>query len=439
MRKAILALGVLLISVPAWHWLRLWTPGGSERFYLLVPPVYLLLYAILAPDGWRRLTAYVRPAVAFVSFLALLTALYFFFMTPVAVPDGSGRVLHGVQPWQLVVTVYFVAAVLLVLSVPFGMLRWLCRRWDAWWVGAVESQKRSPRARFFLHQVVPAGLLLPLALPYLVGVMYVHRLKLPNLATPRELIGRDYEDATFTTADGLSLRGWFIPALQPSERTLLICHGVGINRAHILGYHALGDSMHANLFLFDFRGHGDSDGHTVSLGHREKLDVLAAVAYLRAHKPQQSRFLAGLGISMGSAALTRAAAEVQPPFDEVILDSPFAAAVELTDTIFAYVPAALRPFLVTPGVWLASLHAGCPLQEVRPIDQIAAVRAPLLIIHARGDRLIPVQHARRLFARAAFPKGLWIADTGDHCSAWNARGQYLQWVGRLGLSRLAAR
>jgi alpha-beta hydrolase superfamily lysophospholipase len=408
-----------------------WTAGGSERFYLLVPPVTILLFLILSKDGWRGLKVYVQPAVAFVVLMSGTTALYFYFAAGVSVPDGSGRRLHGVDLWEVVVTVYFLAAMVLVLLVVWWLSAWLCRRADALVIGVVESQKRSPISRLILHRILPAVLILPVAAPYLVGMMYVHRLKLPNLATPRELIGRDYDDVSFTSADGLTLRGWFIPAPEPSDRTLLICHGLGINRAHVIGYHDVGDAMRANLLLFDFRGHGDSDGHTVSMGNREKLDVLAAIDYLRTRRPGQARFLAALGISMGSAALTRAAAEVEPPLDEIILDSPFAAATELTDSILHAMPRWLRRVPAWAGVSFASLHAGCSLNEVRPIDRIAGARAPVLIIHARGDTLIPVRHAQRMFDRAASPKSLWIADTGDHCSAWKSRLQYLQWVARL--------
>ena len=73
------------------------------------------------------------------------------------------------------------------------------------------------------------------------------------------------------------------------------------------------NALAANVLLFDFRGHGDSDGHTVSLGRHERLDVLAAVHYLRPQRAEQARMAMGLGISMGASALTHAAAEIEPP------------------------------------------------------------------------------------------------------------------------------
>jgi alpha-beta hydrolase superfamily lysophospholipase len=341
-------------------------------------------------------------------------------------PDDSGRVFRGLSLWEAFVTVYFLGALLLVLLLPIRILRGLCCCLDELLFGSsAEAQKEWPRRRAFLRKVLPALLLIPMAIPYLGGVMYVHRLKMPNLATPLELLGREYEDVAFTTDDGLTLRGWFIPASSPAPRTLLICHGLGINRSHVLSYVAAADALGAHVFLFDFRGHGESDGHTVSIGYREKLDVRAAVRYLRQQRPAEAGTIIGLGLSMGSAALIRAAAELDEPLSGLILDSGFAGVAELTDNVLAIFPAPLRPLIAAPGLLLASLHAGCDLSAVRPVEQIGHVHAPVLFIHAREDRLIPVEHAARLFAAAIEPKSVWIAETGDHCSAWNARDDYI--------------
>lgn len=420
------------MAAVAWWLLAAWSPGAAERIYLLVPPIVLSLYAMLSEHGWRGLRRYC--GVALVAF-ALLASSYVFYhlrVMSLPAPDGSGRVFRGLSVWEAVVTLYFLGSLLLVLWVAYRGLRGLCRGGDELLFGSsAEAQKEWPRRRAFLRKVLPVLLCVPVFVPYLASVMYIHRLKLPNPATPRELIGREYEEVAFATDDGLTLRGWFMPARQATGRTLLICHGLGINRAHVLGYHALGDALRANLFVFDFRGHGDSDGHTVSLGCREKLDVLAAVRYLRHVRPEQSRAVVGLGISMGSAALTRAAAELDVPLEAVILDSGFAGVGELTDSVFEQLPGWLRPWVAVPGLALASLHAGCDLAGNRPVEQIAALRAPVLIIHARGDRLVPAAHAAQLFEQASLPKALWLTDTGDHCSAWDDRAEYQARVARL--------
>src|SRR3954467_14680465 len=55
-----------------------------------------------------------------------------------------------------------------------------------------------------------------------------------------EQFGLSYEPVSFRTSDGLLLKGWFVPAKAPSSRTLLFCHGWGVNKGQILKFtHAL--------------------------------------------------------------------------------------------------------------------------------------------------------------------------------------------------------
>jgi fermentation-respiration switch protein FrsA (DUF1100 family) len=100
----------------------------------------------------------------------------------------------------------------------------------------------------------------------------------------------------------------------------------------------------------------------------------------------------------------------------------------MADNVFAWIPCCVRPLVAGPVLSLACLDAGCPLTEVRPEALVGRVRAPVLVIHARADHLVSASHARRLYARAAEPRSLWITDTGDHGSAIEARADYLRHV-----------
>jgi uncharacterized protein len=410
MRTALFITAVLSVALGAWLVLGAWIPSGSERFYCLLPPVAFLLLAVSIKEPRRWFRAKTQQAVIFLLCLALVATAYaWFWATAVGVP------VIGLLP-EIVLAVYFLAGVVLLCDgarhVLRGAGRWIGNRS----FGPAPSGHLRRLGRALIADALPALLLGVLVLAYLLAVMNVHRFKIPNAATPQSALGRQYEDVAFTTVDGLTLRGWFIPARESSERTVVICHGLGANRSMFLGHVQVGDALEANVLMFDFRGHGDSDGHTSTLGHQEKLDVLAAVAYLRTQRPGQAREVVGLGISMGSAALVRAAADLDKPLDALILDSGFASALELTDSILTSFPAPVRPPLVLLGVPLASLHAGCWLPDVRPVDRIGSVRAPVLIVHSRLDPLIPCEHSIRLYEHAVQPKVLLLTDTGGHGS-----------------------
>lgn len=438
MRRPALVLSILSAGLLAWWLLSPWILTGSERFYLVLPPVCLAFHVAARPEGWRGLRSVLRPASVYIFGIIVFCTLYGFFLSFLIAPTSSEAIYRRVNWREMLIAVYFLVGIKLLLSPAYDLVRRAVYRLDDRLLGPSALDPQPRRGHGLLPQILPSVVLLPLILPYVLATLYVHRLKVPNLANPREEAGRPYEDITFATVDGLTLRGWFIPARQPSScRTLLICHGIGANRSNFLPYLLVGDELQAHVLMFDFRGHGDSDGHTVSMGCWEKQDVLAAVDYLRRRRPAQARELFGLGISMGSSALIRAAAAVEPPFDAVIIDSGFASAVELTDSVLRIFPAAVRPWLTTPGVPLASLEAGCRLPEVRPIDQVDHLRAPVLFVHARDDEIIPVAHGQRLYERAAAPKFLWLAETGGHGGALHGLSSYLKAVQRLDQARAA--
>ena len=121
---------------------------------------------------------------------------------------------------------------------------------------------------------------------------------LPN-NTPADF-GLAFEDATFPSqVDGLRLRGWFMPA-QPQEaaRTAILLHGQHGNRGDAeIGFLPLAAQLVRdgyNVFTFDLRGHGESEGSHRSFGLLERRDLSGAIDYL------QGRGQAGSG--SGSSA-----------------------------------------------------------------------------------------------------------------------------------------
>lgn len=409
--------GVWLVAViGSWQLLASVVPVCSERFHVLLPPAFLTAYLLLRRDNYGT---HLRPAVWLLLIVTFLCVVVSMLISGVVLPDGVGWTVKSLRPGEVLVAVYFLTSItLLVIAVRFLLVR-LCH-----WLSTRLADDNRPKLRRFLRDDLPVLLLLPIFLPYFPGLMLLHRYKIANPAMPLELLGRAYQDVSLRTDDGLTIRGWFIPAQQPSERTMLLIHGIGNNRTNALTFHEAADALRANLFLIDLRGHGDSDGHTISLGWREKLDVLAAVCYLRTERPGQARVIIGMGISMGSSGLLAAASEIDPPLDGIILDSAFASVTDLTDGILFAVPGPLRPCLTLPGLPLASFTADCTLADVRPVDRIGAIRAPVLIIHARNDALVPVDHANRLHESAVAPKTLWVTDTGNHGSSWMLGAEY---------------
>jgi fermentation-respiration switch protein FrsA (DUF1100 family) len=52
--------------------------------------------------------------------------------------------------------------------------------------------------------------------------------------------------------------------------------------------------------------------------------------------------------------------------------------------------------------------------ELRPIDRIGAVHAPLLLLAGTRDPYTPITEARALFAHATAPREMWEVEGATH-------------------------
>jgi alpha-beta hydrolase superfamily lysophospholipase len=207
-----------------------------------------------------------------------------------------------------------------------------------------------------------------------------------------------YRDVTLTTADGLELTAWYVPALEPDAPSIILTHGLLASKWAFLKLVPWLHDAGYNVLLFDFRGHGGSDKRPTTIGPEEVLDVQAALDWLEA-KGVGDR-VAGLGTSLGAAALVNTAVQ-DDRLDALILDSLFA---EWGDTDFAQ-GYRLPPDWLVPGV-------------PSPEDLMPLIHVPVFIIHGTADILTHEDHAYRLYNAANEPKQIWINDSGHAWSAW---------------------
>ena len=237
--------------------------------------------------------------------------------------------------------------------------------------------------------------------------------------TPAD-IGLDFAEVYFNASDGVRLHGWFIPgpaaahsahpepAAAPSAHpelvegqpnlTILWFHGNAGN----LGYQvddlaALRQWTAADIFIFDYRGYGNSSGRPSERGFYR--DARAAWRYLLTRPEIDPQRIILYGRSLGTAAAVELAAN--PP------DGPLPYAVIL------YSP------LTSLGDMAKAVHPRLPLHwlaggQFNSLARIGGVSRPILIIHSAADEIIPVEQGYRLFAAGPEPKQFLIPDAAGH-------------------------
>ena len=231
----------------------------------------------------------------------------------------------------------------------------------------------------------------------------------PLVRTP-DNINLHYQDIHFSSLDGTNLHGWFLPAKGKPRGTILLLHGNAENISTHIGSVYWLPPRGFNVFLFDYRGYGQSAGEIDLQGALQ--DIEAAFQWLKNRPDIDSTRIAVLGQSLGGAmgAYVFANTGQSKTIRALILDSVFSDYQQI-------VREKLADFWLTwplqyPLSWLVS-------DEYSPAEAISQYSpTPVLIIQSKYDRIVPEHHAQQLFERARLPKDLWIIPKGGHISAF---------------------
>jgi alpha-beta hydrolase superfamily lysophospholipase len=170
------------------------------------------------------------------------------------------------------------------------------------------------------------------------------------------------------------------------------------------------------VLRFDFAGIGESEGRFHETHFASNIDDIAAGCSAMAERGYPVSLL--VGHSLGGAAVlaaagqcktVRAVATINAPFDVGHALAQFApeelAAIERDGS--AEVHLAQRPFRVGREL----------VDSLRTQDQgkrIAALRRPLLVLHAPTDNIVSIEHATQIYTAARHPKSFLSLDQADH-------------------------
>jgi len=266
--------------------------------------------------------------------------------------------------------------------------------------------------------------LIVVGLSFILVYANTHPPKYP-LHIPPSVYKADYEEVSFASVDNIVLKGWLVKPSHPGTKSsaIIICHGVGANRSDFTELAVSLSQRGHFVLLFDFRAHGESGGRRTSLGYHEQKDIEAAFDFLKARHELDPGLIGIYGFSMGGSAALLAAAKTGA-FSAIVADSAFTSLRDQArDAITGFYHLPSFPFLPL-AVFGYELYFQTRVDAVAPVNVIATIAPrPVLIIAGEGDKLIPADNGRRLFAAAGQPKELWIIPGADHGGTLAAAGR----------------
>ncbi len=229
------------------------------------------------------------------------------------------------------------------------------------------------------------------------------------IAAPEDY-GLQGETVHFASKDGLGLTGWWLEGNGSARGTVVLAHGMGGNRSHILRRAALCVRNGYNVLAIDLRGHGESEGNYMTPGYKEALDVLGAVDYVR-QRGEAGRIVL-FGYSYGAVAVLHAAARSSEP-SAVIADAAFVLSDMLDRVIELMANDPKTPFWTKVGIGLMKwpgvrllprlefyLRTGVDMnpkeaEATRAVERITDT--PVLFLAGEHDPIAPPEIVQQLY------------------------------------------
>ena len=232
----------------------------------------------------------------------------------------------------------------------------------------------------------------------LVGLLFVMQRKLqyvpdPRLTEPAEVGLDGFDSLRLVTPDGERLVAWH--ALPDGEHPTIVyfqgnAMGLEARSERFRLFHQAG----YGVLALGYRGYSGSSGTPSEAGLI--TDAATVAAFLRASGAPPER-LVYYGESLGTGVAVQLASREATRPAAVILEAPFTSALDVARLNYWYVPLSLLM-----------------LDQFRSIDHVAAINAPLFVLHGDADGIVPVAHGRVMFEAAAEPKEMMEIAGGSH-------------------------
>ena len=205
-------------------------------------------------------------------------------------------------------------------------------------------------------------------------------------------LGLKAQDISFQSVDGVNLHGWFVPT-SGARATLLWFHGNAGNLSHRLDNIQRLLPLNLNIFIFDYRGYGKSEGEPDENGIYKDSQAAYNMVLELEGVSVNSLFL--FGRSLGGICATETA--LNNPARGLILESTFTSASDMSRKITPLIPLG----------WAIR-------SKLDAINKVTELKLPKLFLHGDRDEVVPFDLGRKLYEGASDPKSFYIIQGAGH-------------------------
>src|SRR6266446_3202738 len=217
------------------------------------------------------------------------------------------------------------------------------------------------------------------------------------------------ESVTFASDSGATVHGWWCP-IQNANGVVLLLPGIRANRLSMVERARFLRRAGYSVLLIDLQATGETTGDHITFGWKESRDVLAAIDFIRQTDPIAPVAIIGSSLGGVAALLATPPLKIGALVLEEVYPTIEIATRNRMENYLGVFGRILTPVLLNQLQW----RIGVSASQLCPVDHIANVECPVLIISGEKDRNTRPSDTRMLFEHARSPKELWFVPNAGH-------------------------
>lgn len=211
-----------------------------------------------------------------------------------------------------------------------------------------------------------------------------------------DLLAQPFEIVTVTSFDRLKLYGRYYHYKDGAPLDIAF-HGYRGNYARdMCGSAAISKAAGHNFLLVDQRAHGNSKGHTISLGINERYDCISWVNYAIKRFGDNVKIML-CGVSMGATTVLMASGLNLPDnVYGIFADSPYSSPKSIIKKVcrdLKCLPAVFYPLIKLA----ARIYGGFSIEGVTAENAVKKTDVPIAIVHGCKDKFVPSEMSEEIY------------------------------------------
>ena len=229
----------------------------------------------------------------------------------------------------------------------------------------------------------------------------------------KQLRKMECEEFEIRSRDGLTLRGKYYEYEKGAPLEIMFHGYKGNAERDLSGGVERCFNLKRNTLIISQRAHGDSDGHVITFGYKERLDCLDWVDFAVKHFGKEQKIII-TGISMGAATVLMAAGEPLPESVLCVLaDCGYSSTREIICKIVREMH--LPTFLIYPLIRLgAIIFGGFDPNKSEPQEAVKRAKIPIIFVHGDNDEFVPAYMSQKMYELCPTEKAILMVEGAGH-------------------------